>query len=118
MAKIARFKLTGEQEGQTTVVNGRYQFNDGVHERNEDDGKLLENILCGYYGCTLEWVDDTPAAATDSNAAPSLAKSETDAAAKAQADAEAAATAKADEEAAAKAKAKADAEAAAKAKAK
>jgi hypothetical protein len=116
MAKIARFKLTGEQEGQTTVINGRYQFNDGVHERNEDDGKLLENILCGYYGCTLEWVDDTPAAATDSNAAPSLAKSETDAAAKAKADAEAAAKAKADEEAAAKAKA--DAEAAAKAKAK
>ena len=98
MAKIARFKLTGEQEGQTTVINGRYQFNDGVHERNEDDGKLLENILCGYYGCTLEWVDDTPAAATDSNATPSLAKSETDAAAKAKA--------KADAEAAAKAKAK------------
>ena len=118
MAKIARFKLTGEQEGQTTVVNGRYAFKDGVHERNEDDGKLLENILCVYYSCTLEWVDDTPAAATDSNAAPSLAKSETDAAAKAQADAEAAAKAKADEEAAAKAKAKADAEAAAKAKAK
>lgn len=95
MAKIARFKLTGEQEGQTTVVNGRYAFKDGVHERNEDDGRLLENILCGYYGCTLEWVDDTPAVATDSNAAPSLAKSETDAAAKAKADAEAEAAAKA-----------------------
>lgn len=87
MAKIARFKLTGEQEGLTTVINGRYEFKDGVHERNEDDGKLLENILCGYYGCTLEWVDDTPAVATDSNAAPSLAKSETDAAAKAKAEA-------------------------------
>lgn len=95
MAKIARFKLTGEQEGLTTVINGRYEFKDGVHERNEDDGKLLENILCGYYGCTLEWVDDTPAVAADSNAAPSLAKSETDAAAKAKAEAEAAAKAKA-----------------------
>ena len=116
MAKIARFKLTGEQEGLTTVINGRYEFKDGVHERNEDDGKLLENILCGYYGCTLEWVNDTPAVATDSNAAPSLAKSETDAAAKAKAEAEAAAKAKAEEEAAAKAKA--EAEAAAKAKAK
>ena len=116
MAKIARFKLTGEQAGQSLVINDRYEFKDGVHERNEDDGKLLENILCGYYGCTLEWVDDTPAVAADSNAAPSLAKSETDAAAKAKADAEAAAKAKADEEAAAKAKA--DAEAAAKAKAK
>ena len=98
--------MTGEQAGQSLVINGRYQFNDGVHERNEDDGKLLENILCGYYGCTLEWVDDTPAAATDSNTPPSLAKSETDAAAKAKADAEAAAKAKADAEAAAKAKAK------------
>ena len=95
MAKIARFKLTGEQEGLTTVINGRYEFKDGVHERNEDDGKLLENILCGYYGCTLEWVDDSPVVAADSNAAPSLAKSETDAAAKAKAEAEAAAKAKA-----------------------
>ena len=95
MTKIARFKLTGEQAGQSLVINGRYEFKDGVHERNEDDGKLLENILCGYYGCTLEWVDDTPAVAADSNAAPSLAKSETDAAAKAKADAEAAAKAKA-----------------------
>ena len=95
MAKIARFKLTGEQEGLTTVINGRYEFKDGVHERNEDDGKLLENILCGYYGCTLEWVDDTLAVAADSNATPSLAKSETDAAAKAKAEAEAAAKAKA-----------------------
>jgi hypothetical protein len=112
MAKIARFKLTGEQEGQTTIINGRYQFNEGVHERNEDDGKLVEIILCNYYGCILEWVDDTPAAVTDSNAEPSLAKSETDAAAKAKADAEAKAKADADTEA----KAKADSEAAAKAK--
>lgn len=95
MAKIARFKLTGEQAGQSLVINDRYEFKDGVHERNEDDGKLLENILCSYYGCELEWVDDTPAVAADSNAAPSLAKSETDAAAKAKADAEAAAKAKA-----------------------
>lgn len=116
MAKIARFKLTGEQAGQSLVINGRYEFKDGVHERNEDDGKLLENILCGYYGCELEWVDDTPVSTRDANAAPSLAKTETDAAAKAKAEAEAAAKAKADEEAAAKAKA--DAEAAAKAKAK
>ena len=108
MAKIARFKLTGEQAGQSLVINDRYEFKDGVHERNEDDGKLLENILCGYYGCELEWVDDTPVSTQDANAAPSLAKTETDAAAKAKAkaEAEAAAKAKAEAEAAAKAKAK------------
>lgn len=95
MAKIARFKLTGEQAGQSLVINGCYEFKDGVHERNEDDGKLLENILCGFYACELEWVDDTPVVNKESDAAPSLAKAETEAAAKAKADAEAAAKAKA-----------------------
>lgn len=113
MAKIARFKLTGEQAGQDVVINDRYVFKNGVHERNENDGNLLENILCGYYACELEWVDDTIVSAQDANATPSLAKTETDAAAKAKAEA---AKAKADEEAAAKAKA--EVEAASKAKAK
>lgn len=90
MAKIARFKLTGEQKGQDAVINGRYVFEDGVHERNEEDGKLLENILCVYYGCELEWVDDTPVSAQNTSATPSLAKTETEAAAKAKAETEAA----------------------------
>jgi hypothetical protein len=60
------------------VVNERYLFTDGKHVRNEDDGKLLEPVLCAYYGCTLEWVDDTPVVeATGEVAVPTLAKAQT-----------------------------------------
>lgn len=75
--KQAVFTLPNAEPG-NVVVNERYVFTDGKHVRNEDDGKLLEPVLCAYYGCTLEWVDDTPVVeAAGGTPTPTLAKAQT-----------------------------------------
>lgn len=75
--KQAVFTLPNAEPG-TVVVNERYLFTDGKHVRDVDDGKLLEPVLCAYYGCTLEWVDDAPVAESTGEApTPTLAKAQT-----------------------------------------
>ena len=78
MPKIATFKLANAPEGEV-LINERYLFKDGTHVRDEADGKLIEPILVGYYGCTLEWSDDTPLVESSDvdPPAPTLAKVET-----------------------------------------
>lgn len=75
---IARFKLTGVREGDTVLLNDRYQFVNGVMDRTEHDGRLLENLLTGYYECEVEWIDDTVSQdSADADNTGSLAKSQT-----------------------------------------
>ncbi len=75
--KQAVFTLPNAEAG-VVVVNDRYVFTDGEHVRNADDGKMVEPILCAYYGCTIEWVDDAPVAESTGEApTPTLAKDQT-----------------------------------------
>lgn len=76
MITKAIFTLPNAKPGEV-LVNSRYVFTDGKHVRNVDDGKLVAPILCGYYGCSVEWVDDTPAVIPDAPVAPTLAKAQT-----------------------------------------
>lgn len=60
------------------VINNRYEFVDGKHERTVEEGRLLEPVLVAYYGCTVEYIEDAPAAVQgEGPAAPTLAKAET-----------------------------------------
>lgn len=76
MITQAIFTLPNAEPGEV-LVNSRYVFTDGKHVRNADDGKLVEPILCGFYGCTVEWIDDTPVIDAQKPAAPTLAKTQT-----------------------------------------
>lgn len=76
MTKQAVFTLPGAKSGKV-LINDRYLFTDGKHIRNADDGRMIEPILCAYYGCTLEWVDDSPVITPGETPAPTLAKVQT-----------------------------------------
>ena len=76
MITKAIFTLPNAPAGDVTV-NARYVFTNGKHVRNVDDGKLVEPILCGYYGCTVEWIDDAPTVSAEEPVAPTLAKTQT-----------------------------------------
>ncbi len=76
MITQAIFTMPNAQPGEV-LVNNRYVFTDGKHVRNADDGKLLEPVLCAYYGCSVEWVDDTPVVDAVEPEAPTLAKTQT-----------------------------------------
>lgn len=76
MITKAIFTLPNAEPGEI-LVNNRYVFTDGKHVRSVDDGKLLEPVLCAYYGCTVEWIDDTPVTTPDEPVAPTLAKAQT-----------------------------------------
>lgn len=55
--KHVLFKLTGDEFGETKVINNRYQFVEGVMPANMTDSVALENVLCKYYGCEMEIVE-------------------------------------------------------------
>lgn len=79
--KTAIFTLPGSREdypgeGPNVVINNRYVFVEGELTATEEDGVKLEPILCGYYGCRLDWRDDTPVVEFGENN-PTLAKSST-----------------------------------------
>jgi len=76
MIRTATFTLTNAPKGPVTI-NNRYVFVDGVLVCNESDGRLLEPVLCAYYGCKLTWTDDTPMLDSDQVEKPSLAKTQT-----------------------------------------
>ena len=51
---MPKFKLTGDNAGESLVLNDRYQFVDGEMVVSKASAELLEPILCGYYACVLE----------------------------------------------------------------
>ncbi len=75
-----RYIFTPPEQLKDAPVIGGYHFHDGQHVRNEFDGPLVEPMLCGYYACKLEVIDDTPEQTIEPDSG-SLAKSNTSAAA-------------------------------------
>lgn len=52
MAKV--FILQGGYEGKSIRLMNRYLFVDGVHlEESDENAKLKEANLCGFYGCKV-----------------------------------------------------------------
>lgn len=58
--RVAIFSLSGEVKGKDVTI-GRYNFAKGKLITSESDGKKLENILCRYHACDVEYKDaDAP----------------------------------------------------------
>jgi len=49
---MEEFVLVGPNKDKTMVINGRYEFKDGVLQvADRDMADKLEPILCGYFSC-------------------------------------------------------------------
>lgn len=59
------------------IVAGKYQFIDGMMPVSDTDARLLEPILCRYYGCTIEDVSDKAYLDAQANMDPSLLAGQT-----------------------------------------
>lgn len=77
---MKKFILTGTQEGETLIINGRYSFVNGEMPVSDHDAELIKPILCNFHACELvnvevEEVEEVEE--EDVNKDTSLQKSET-----------------------------------------
>lgn len=55
---MKNFVATGPMEGKTFILNDRYSFVDGKMPCSDDDAEKIKPILCGFYACTLETIEE------------------------------------------------------------
>jgi hypothetical protein len=69
---MAKMFVTDRNKKGQEIVAGKYLFVDGLLAVSDADAELIAPILCRFYGCTLETVDERAAEVLD-NLDPSLA---------------------------------------------
>lgn len=62
-----RFKATGKREGQSFILLDKYQFVKGELVATGKEARAYKPILCDFYACTVERIEDQDAPLADPN---------------------------------------------------